>query len=201
MATPRRPERTLEFDFEGRLDSEGHGAKVSKASRRALALATAAVVGGLIGGGAALWAVASNFNPLSDVDQARAAGGQLAFVQQAVTTVYSGSPGFDGLDAALLVRSGQLPSAMVSGGRIRHAFRGDVSVGPDETGGYWVAFDGVPAKQCALVASMNLGSALQAVTVAAASGERTSGGGPFGHEAALRACGRDGAAKVSWRFR
>lgn len=201
MPAPKRRERSLEFDFERSLDAEGHGTKVSRASRRATAVATLAALALVVGGGAAVWRFASNYNPLNDSDQARAAGGQIAFVQQAVSSVFAGSSQLDGLDTALLIRSGQLPSAMIEGGRIRHAYRGDVLVGADPSGGYWIAFEGVPAASCPLIASMGVGPAMLAVTVTKRGMEPTSGNAPLAHDEAVRACGRDGAANIAWRFR
>lgn len=203
MAAPDRRERTLEFDFERRLDAEGHGEKVAARARRVVALASLAAIGGFVGGGLALWHVASTYNPLGDAGAASVAGSQVATVQQAITSVYSGSSGFEGLDGALLVRSRQVPAHLISGGRMRHAFGGEIGVGLDTAAtGYWIAFEDVPARKCPLVANLGVGDAVLDVRVQRRlGGERVSVGLPFSLTDAARACGSDGFTRVVWRFR
>lgn len=203
MAAPDRRERTLEFDFERRLDAEGYGAKVALRARRVIMLASAAALSVFVGGGLGLWHLASTYNPLSDSGAASLAGTQIATVQQAIASVYSGSSGLDGLSGELLLRSRQIPSTLISAGRMRHAFGGEIRVGLDEAAsGYWLAFEDVPSRQCPLVASLGVGDSALAVTVQRRQGgQRVSTGAAFSLADAARACGRDGLTRVVWRFR
>jgi hypothetical protein len=91
-------------------------------------------------------------------------------VQQAVRSVFGGQPTYANLDSTAMVNTSALPSRMVSGTTIRHAFNSSVTILPADAGGgpesgFSIAFSNIPKDSCLKMASSDLGRGLYSIQV------------------------------------
>lgn len=92
---------------------------------------------------------------------------QLGDLQNGVRSIYAGQPTYVGLNNAGLIAARIIPSKMVSGAEIRHAFNGNVTVAPATypTGGsannsFTVTYANVPAEACIKMGIFDLGTGM-----------------------------------------
>lgn len=132
--------------------------------------------------------------------------GELASLQQAIRTVYSGQPTYDGLSAEALAATRSIPGKMVVGTgpstTLRHAFNGQVSVqaetiaGGTANNGFSIQFEGLPSEACSRMATMDLGTGLFNMQINGGA-NHTSAVDPV---TAANQCGNDNQAVLLWRF-
>jgi len=129
---------------------------------------------------------------------------QLATIQQGVRSVYGGQSTYSGLSSEIIANSQHLPSSMISGTTIRHAFNGVVTILPADAGGgensgFSVQFTNVPKDPCVKMVTSDLGRGLFSVSVGGQTRSQTGATPPpFDPGAANTACGSSNS--ITWIF-
>lgn len=129
-----------------------------------------------------------------------AALNQLNTIQSAISTLYSGQSTYSGLTAAALTDSQALPSGMINGSTIRHAFNGVVNIAPADIGGgtgsgFEIEFTNVPKDPCVKIVTFDMGRGLHSVSV---NGGNASAE-PLTPAAAISACSNS-SNSIAWQF-
>lgn len=135
--------------------------RFAKTARKGLTLIEAAMVLAILAlvvAGIMLFYTSANSSRLTTK-----ALGDLGNIQQSVRSLYGGQASYTGLTNQVLIDAKALPSSMVSGTTLRHAFNGTVSVAAATVGGvdgFSVTFTNVPDEACTKMASQDLGRGL-----------------------------------------
>ncbi len=143
--------------------------KLGKNRKRGLTLMEVAMVLAIIG--IVIAAALLYYNSANTARQTTAALGQLAQIQTSVRSLYSGQANYTGVNAANLASSQALPSSMISGTTIRHAFNGNVTIAATNTpgggtaSGFTVTFANVPQDACKQMLTKDLGRGLYSAGV------------------------------------
>lgn len=174
--------------------------KLSRTRRRGATMmeviAVLFFIGLLAAGALVLWSMANTSS------QTTTALTQLNSIQSAVRTLYNGQPNYTGLNTGVIVNSQALPTSMISGNAIRHAFNGNVTVAPaTSTGGgansaFTVSFSNIPSNACQQLLTKDLGRGLYS---AGASTQQQQPSLPFTLAAATTSCNAS-YNTVSWTF-
>ena len=87
---------------------------------------------------------------------------QLNSLQSSVRSVYAGQSTYVGLTEADLINAKTVPSKMVSGTGLRHAFNAAITIAPASVGGtdnaFTVTYVGVPQEACSKMGLFDLGT-------------------------------------------
>lgn len=149
----------------GDLGVKGLRGRLIKAKKRALTLIEGAMVLGLFAFvvGAAMY----YYGQSNSARQVTNGLGELASIQQAVRSLYSGQASYSGITTNVLTDSNALPKRMVSSaGQVRSSF-GSVTVAPAATpeanAGFSITFNGVPKEVCTKMAVQDLGRGLYSI--------------------------------------
>ncbi|NTF17093.1 hypothetical protein G6L37_01445 [Agrobacterium rubi] len=180
------------------IGAKGLRARLKRTSKRALTLIEGAMVLGLFAFviGAAMY----YYGQSNSARQVTNGLGELASVQQAVRSLYSGQASYDGLNATVLTDSNALPKRMVSAaGAIRSSF-GTVTVASANTGtadsGFAITFNAVPKEVCVKMAVQDQGRGLYSVKAGTGSVVTTP---PLTPDAAYAGCAANSNTLV-WTF-
>lgn len=142
------------------------------------------------------------FQSASNSQKTNDALAQLAAIQQATRSLYSGQPDYTGLSASLLANSKQLPNRMVRGtgatATLQHAFNGPVAVAPANSNQHFtVQFSGIPVDACSKMATMDLGTGLYSIKVGSSAAVQ---GRTLRPDEANASCGTANDAAITWTF-
>ena len=134
--------------------------KLGNNRKRGLTLMEVAMVLAIVG--IVIAAALLYYNSANTARQTSSALGQLAQVQTSVRSLYAGQANYAGVTTAVLADSEALPSSMISGATIRHAFNGPVTIAsaPAAGGansGFSVQFANVPQDACKQMLTKDLG--------------------------------------------
>lgn len=180
------------------LGAKGLRRGLIKARKRALTLIEGAMVLGLFAFviGAAMY----YYGQSNSARQVTNGLGELASIQQAVRSLYSGQASYAGIDEEVLTDSNALPKRMVpSSGSIRSSF-GSVEVAPANTGaansGFAITFNSVPKEVCVKMVVQDQGRGLYSVK--AGNGAVVSNP-PLTPDAAFAGCDQN-SNSIVWTF-
>jgi len=129
---------------------------------------------------------------------------QLASIQQGVRSMYGGQATYSNLTTSAVAASASLPSSMVSGTTLRHAFNGSVNITPADAGGgsnsgFQIEFTNVPKDPCVKMVSADLGRGLYSLTVGGQTRSQAGTPPPFDPTNAIAACSSS-SNTIDWVF-
>ncbi|EOV3889578.1 TPA: type 4 pilus major pilin [Escherichia coli] len=107
------------------------------------------------------------YQSASDSNKTQNTVSQVMSVMSAINGLYVGQASYAGLSDTVLFNSSAVPDNYKdkSTGRINNPFGGQLTVAEKTGGGYTLTLERVPKSSCVNIASMNLGTSLQAVGV------------------------------------
>lgn len=129
---------------------------------------------------------------------------QLASIQQSVRSLYGGQATYSNLTTAAIAASASLPTSMISGTTLRHAFNGSINISAADAGGgsnsgFQIEFTNVPKDPCVKIVSADLGRGLYSVSVGGQTRSQAGTPPPFDPTSAISACGSS-SNTINWIF-